>query len=82
MQYGNCEPLEQENYIGDYLSTHFQSIYEKSDKNQLEELLLEQEEKSILSEKYLWMIIESSLYGITVVDENGKFEFGNDSFFR
>ncbi|NJD52788.1 MAG: PAS domain S-box protein [Candidatus Methanoperedens sp.] len=64
------------------MSTHFRSIYEKSDKNKLEELLLEQEEKSILSEKYLWMIIESSLYGIAVVDENGKFEFGNDSFFR
>ncbi|MFZ3382971.1 MAG: PAS domain S-box protein [Candidatus Methanoperedens sp.] len=64
------------------MAKHFRSVYEKSDKNKLEELLLEQEEKSSLSEKYLRTIIESSLYGITVVDENGKFEFGNDSFFR
>lgn len=71
----------EKNYIGEYLAQHFRSMYGKSDKNRLEELLLE-EEKSSLSEKYLRTIIESSLYGITVVDENGKFEFGNDSFFR
>jgi len=45
-------------------------------------LLLKRQEKSTVSEKYLRTIIESSLDGITVVDEHGKFEFGNDSFFR
>lgn len=34
------------------------------------------------SERYLKAIIESSMDGITVVDEHGKFEFANDSFFR
>ena len=34
------------------------------------------------SERYLKAIIESSIDGITVVDEHGKFEFANDSFFR
>jgi len=34
------------------------------------------------SEKYLRTIINSSIDGITVVDEHGKFEFANDSFFR
>ena len=70
------------NYIGENLATHFRSVYEKSDKSKLEGLFLEQEEKSSASEKYLRTIIESTLDGITVVDEYGKFEFGNDSFFR
>ncbi|HEY6626055.1 MAG TPA: PAS domain S-box protein [Ignavibacteriaceae bacterium] len=64
------------------MATHFRSVYEKSDKSKLEGLFLEQEEKSSASEKYLRTIIESTLDGITVVDEYGKFEFGNDSFFR
>lgn len=34
------------------------------------------------SEIYLKTIIESSMDGITVVDEHGEFEFANDSFFR
>jgi len=34
------------------------------------------------SESYLKAIIESSMEGITVVDEHGKIEFANDSFFR
>ncbi len=34
------------------------------------------------SERYLKTIIESSMDGITVVDEQGKFEFANDSFFK
>jgi two-component system cell cycle sensor histidine kinase/response regulator CckA len=33
------------------------------------------------SEKYLRTIIDSSIDGIAVVDEQGKIEFGNDSFF-
>ena len=33
-------------------------------------------------EEYLRIIVGSSLDGITVVDEQGKFEFANDSFFR
>lgn len=34
------------------------------------------------SESYLKAIIESSMYGMSVVDEHGKFEFANNSFFR
>ncbi|NIA03430.1 MAG: GAF domain-containing protein, partial [Nitrospirae bacterium] len=34
------------------------------------------------SENYLKTIITSSIDGITVLDEQGKFEFANDSFFK
>ena len=40
------------------------------------------EEKLFHHEEYLKIIVGSSLDGITVVDEQGKFEFANDSFFR
>ncbi len=48
----------------------------------LDELLIEKHENTGEYKKYLTAIIDSSLDGITVVDEQGKFEFGNDSFFR
>ena len=38
--------------------------------------------KLIHFEKYLRIIVESSLDGITVVDDKGRFEFANDSFFK
>ena len=38
--------------------------------------------KKLYCEKYLKIIVNSSLDGITVLDEHGKFEFANDSFFR
>lgn len=38
--------------------------------------------KMLHHEEYLRIIVESSLDGITVVDEQGKFEFINDSFLR
>lgn len=34
------------------------------------------------SEKYLRTIIESSIDGIAVVDDHGRFEFGNNSFYN
>ncbi len=58
------------------------SLSDKPEKSTLEEPLLEPSERSYESEKYLRMIIDSSPDGITVVDEQGRFEFGNDSFFR
>jgi len=42
----------------------------------------EKNKKLFHHEGYLRIIVGSSLDGITVVDEQGKFEFANDSFFR
>jgi len=63
------------------LAKTFQSICEKPEKDKVGELVFETQEISE-SEKYLRMIVDSSLDGITVVDEQGKFEFVNDSFLR
>lgn len=38
--------------------------------------------KLIHHEEYLRIIVESSLDGITVEDDQGRFEFANDSFFK
>ncbi len=47
------------------------------------ELHMEEAYKNLYeSEKYLRTIIESSIDGISVVDEHGMIEFGNESFFR
>ena len=54
----------------------------KKEKGKLEVLLSRPKEKLYELEKYLKMILESSLDGITVVDELGSFEFGNDSFYK
>jgi PAS domain S-box-containing protein len=48
----------------------------------LEDKLKESHKKLFLSENYLRSIIESSFDGIIVLDEQGKFEFVNDSFLR
>jgi len=40
----------------------------------------EKNKKLFHHEGYLRIIVGSSLDGITVVDEQGKFEFANDSF--
>jgi PAS domain S-box-containing protein len=50
-------------------------------KEHLEERINETHKKLYNSERYLRAIIESSLDGIAVVDEQGRFEFGNDSLF-
>ncbi len=54
----------------------------KQYKENLEEKIKETHKKLYDSERYLRTIIESSLDGILVVDENGRFEFGNDSAFN
>jgi two-component system, sporulation sensor kinase E len=51
-------------------------------RKQLEEKIKEAHRKLYDSEKYLRTIIESSLDGVAVVDEEGRFEFGNDSLFN
>lgn len=48
----------------------------------LEEKIEEAHKKLYYSEKYLRMVIESSLDGIGVMDEVGRFEFGNNAFFN
>ncbi len=48
----------------------------------LEEKIKEAHNKLYHSEKYLRMVIESSLDGIGVMDEAGRIEFGNDAFFN
>ncbi len=55
---------------------------EKTEKSKLESQLEEVYKKLCESEKYLRTIIDSSIDGIAVVDEKGKFEFGNESFFK
>lgn len=47
----------------------------------LEEKLKIKHRELFESENYLKTIIKSSLDGIIVIDENGRFEFGNDSTF-
>jgi two-component system cell cycle sensor histidine kinase/response regulator CckA len=64
------------------LAEPFLSVNGKTEKGKIEEQVLVKEEKSILSEKYLLAIIDSSLDGIAVVNEKGKFEFANESFFK
>lgn len=49
---------------------------------QKNDFLFEDTNKKLYCEKYLKIIVNSSLDGITVLDEHGKFEFANDSFFR
>jgi|GEM_PF-824042 len=51
-------------------------------KKHLEEKIAETYKELYNSENYLKTIITSSIDGITVVDEHGKFEFANDSFFN
>lgn len=68
--------------FGENLAKHFLSVNGKTEKSKIEELVLVKQEKSNISEKYLMAIIDSSLDGIAVVNEKGKFEFGNHSFFR
>jgi PAS domain S-box-containing protein len=51
-------------------------------REQLEEKINETHKKLYNSEKYLRAIIDSSLDGVAVVDEQGRFEFGNDSLFN
>ncbi|MFZ3059021.1 MAG: PAS domain S-box protein [Candidatus Methanoperedens sp.] len=51
-------------------------------KENLEEKIKEAHKELYDSERYLRTIIESSLDGILVVDEEGRFEFGNDSAFN
>jgi PAS domain S-box-containing protein len=53
----------------------------KKYKENLEEKLKVKHRELFESENYLRTIINSSLDGIMVVDENGRFEFGNDSTF-
>lgn len=48
----------------------------------LEEKIKDAHKKLFDSEKYLRSIIDSSIDGIAVVDEDGNIEFGNDSFFN
>ncbi len=48
----------------------------------LEEKIKEAHKKLYYSEKYLRTVIESSLDGIGVMDEAGRFEFGNNAFFN
>jgi PAS domain S-box-containing protein len=54
----------------------------KQYKEHLEDKIKETHKKLYDSERYLRTIIESSLDGILVVDEEGRFEFGNDSAFN
>jgi len=54
----------------------------KGYREHLEEKIEEAHKKLYDSEKYLRVIVGSSSDGITVVDEQGRFEFANDSFFR
>lgn len=54
----------------------------KNGKSKIELHVEEAYENLYESEKYLRTIIESSIDGISVVDEHGIIEFGNDSFFR
>jgi len=54
----------------------------KQYKDHLEDKIKEAHKKLYDSERYLRTIIESSFDGIHVVDENGRFEFGNDSAFN
>ena len=51
-------------------------------KEQLEEKIKEMHNALYSSERYLRSIIESSLDGIAVVDDQDKIEFANDSFFN
>ncbi|SNQ61682.1 PAS domain S-box protein [Candidatus Methanoperedens nitratireducens] len=48
----------------------------------LEEKIKKTHKKLCYSEKYLRTVIESSLDGIGVMDEVGRFEFGNNAFFN
>ncbi|HMB46214.1 MAG TPA: ATP-binding protein [Candidatus Methanoperedens sp.] len=58
------------------------NIQELNDhKEKLEEKIKEMHNALYSSERYLRTIIESSIDGIAVVDDQGKIEFGNDSFF-
>lgn len=59
-----------------------QSENKNPEKTTLEEVLGGTSESSFGSEIYLRTIVDSCLDGITVLDEQGTFEFGNDSFFR
>jgi len=54
----------------------------KGYKDHLEDKIKAAYKKLYDSEKYLRTIIESSLDGIAVADEQGRFEFGNNSFFN
>ncbi|MCZ7401784.1 MAG: ATP-binding protein [Candidatus Methanoperedens sp.] len=54
----------------------------KQYKENLEDKIKETHKKLYDSERYLRTIIESSFDGILVVDEEGRFEFGNDSAFN
>jgi len=54
----------------------------KQYKEHLEDKIKETHKKLYDSERYLRTIIESSFDGIFVVDEEGRFEFGNDSAFN
>ncbi len=58
------------------------ALYKHKMESKLEIKLMEAYEKLYESEKYLRTIIDSSIDGITVVNEQGRFEFGNDSFFK
>ncbi len=59
------------------------NIQELNDhKEKLEEKIKEMHNALYSSERYLRTIIESSLDGIAVVDDEGKIEFGNNSFFN
>ena len=54
----------------------------KDHEQHLEEKIKETHKVLFESERYLKKIIESSMDGIIVLDELGKFEFGNDSAFN
>lgn len=54
----------------------------KQYKENLEDKIKETHKKLYDSERYLRTIIDSSFDGILVVDEEGRFEFGNDSAFN
>ncbi|PWB51855.1 MAG: hypothetical protein C3F06_09320 [Candidatus Methanoperedenaceae archaeon] len=62
------------------LKTNIQELNDH--KEQLEEKIKEMHNALYSSERYLRSIIESSIDGIAVVDDQGKIEFGNDSFFN
>ncbi len=63
------------------MSEPIQFYDKKAEKSKLESQLKEAYKKLYESEKYLRTIIDSSIDGIAVVDDHGKVEFGNDSFF-
>jgi len=55
---------------------------EKTEKTTIESQFKETGNKSIYSEIYFRTIVESSLNGIAVLDEQGNFEYVNDSFLK